>query len=887
MSYRLGIDIGTTYSTAAVSEGGGARVINLGTHSASIPSVVASLDDQTIVGEAAARRLATDPHRVASHFKRRLGDETPILLGTDAYSASQLTARLLREIYDLVVEREGGEPHTTVVTHPADWGDHKLDLLREGLRLAGLESARLMAEPVAAAIFYASQERVPSGTSIAVYDLGGGTFDSAVVRKTDSGFEIVGAPEGLDQIGGIDFDEAVFRHVTAAIADDLADLATDDENVIAGLAHLREECVKAKEALSTDTDVSIPVRLPGVHTDVRLTRAEFEEMIRPSLTETVESLRRTLQSASLDSADVDRILLVGGSSRIPLIADVVAGEMGRPVGVDTDPKHPIAMGAALDPEGRSRTGAAVVVDAATMGGSVRPWMLAVAGLTIIALVAALVSALDDDSPELAGGEIFLEPADSPGTDPFSPDFAFTVPVVAPELRDAIENPPQPPTVDPGDEGGQPLTIAATAGGERGLYGGTLDNTSCDVDAMVAFFVDNPDKAEAWAAVQGIEVGELEDYLRSLTPLVLTRDTRVTNHGFRDGAARPLQSILQAGTAVLVDDEGVPRARCACGNPLLEPEPVSTTPEYVGDPWPEFDETNVQVIAPASDPLDEFVVVDVATGDEFDRPVGSTGDRDHPVGTEAPPPPDSDPTTEPVTADGPDDPAEDHPACLTRQPTFTDAIERSRASLAETEAIVAAGTTQQRQQLQVYIDNARWQIQSFIIFEGFADYVDDATLEAHLDAYPETAGLSALEASELSITIPEQPSADAIDVFLELRSTVCPSYDTPVTASESDGTTSDTPVGVEVCTGDGTLCVFHQCVAANEFSVTGNATTNADVRYSEQIGGVLDPGAPPVELDADGRFTITHTYTPDDPDLPLELGIYGDADFVTLQIGCHQ
>ena len=193
---------------------------------------------------------------------------------------------------------------------------------------------------------YATTERVEPGSVVAVYDLGGGTFDAAVVRK-NGGFTLLGRPEGIERLGGVDFDDAVFSHVRESLGDALDRLDPADEEVLAAVARLRRDCVEAKEALSADTEVRIPVLLPGLQTTVRLVRGEFEEMIRDDVEASVEALRRAVASAGVEPADLTAVLLVGGSSRIPLVAQVVSAGLGRPVAVDADPKNAIALGAAL------------------------------------------------------------------------------------------------------------------------------------------------------------------------------------------------------------------------------------------------------------------------------------------------------------------------------------------------------------------------------------------------------------------------------------------------------------------------------------------------------------------------------------------------------------
>jgi len=320
--------------------------------------VLARSDGAFLTGEAAARRAALEPDRVAREFKRRLGDSTPLLLGGSPFSAEALTARLLGAVLELVTAREGGPPASVCVSHPANWGPFKIDLLRQAVRLADVRVPVVFTtEPEAAAVSYARQERLAPGDTVAVYDLGGGTFDAAVLRRAAAGFEILGQPEGIERLGGIDIDAAVFNHVVRSVGDAMGQLDEDDPAAMAAVARLRAECTDAKEALSSDTDVTIPVMLPALTTEVRLTRAELENMVRPSLYDSIESLKRAVRSAGVEPAELSAVLLVGGSSRMPLVAQMVGSELNRPVAVDAHPKHAIALGAAW-----LASGAALPVD---------------------------------------------------------------------------------------------------------------------------------------------------------------------------------------------------------------------------------------------------------------------------------------------------------------------------------------------------------------------------------------------------------------------------------------------------------------------------------------------------------------------------------------------
>ncbi|HEU0127554.1 MAG TPA: Hsp70 family protein, partial [Pseudonocardiaceae bacterium] len=356
MSYALGVDVGTSFTAAAIwrRDEDKTEAVALGSRMPSVPSVLfVGADGSVLVGEAAERRALTDPDHVVREFKRRIGDDTPLFVGGRPYAAQDLAAMMVRWVVDRITEREGGAPDRIAVTHPAGWGPFKKDLLSHALNAIGLNDVTLLAEPEAAAINYAAQQRVEAGTTIAVYDLGGGTFDAAVVRKTGAdSFALLGSADGLQQLGGADFDEAVFSHVRALLAAQPGavqwdTLDVEDPSVLSGLARLRRECTEAKEALSSDTEVTIPVLLPGASTQIRLVRGEFEDMIRPGLEDTVDLLSRAIRTADVSSDELGAVLLVGGSSRMPLVSQLVSARLGCPVRVDADPQTTIALGAAL------------------------------------------------------------------------------------------------------------------------------------------------------------------------------------------------------------------------------------------------------------------------------------------------------------------------------------------------------------------------------------------------------------------------------------------------------------------------------------------------------------------------------------------------------------
>jgi actin-like ATPase involved in cell morphogenesis len=363
MSIRLGVDLGTTWTAAAVSEGR-AEVLQLGTHGLAMPSVVALDGDTWVAGEAAERRLAADPSGGAREVKRRLGDTTPIVVGGKPFGAEALMAPLLTQAIATATERGGAAPASVTLTHPANWGEYKLDLLREVGRLAGRDDVDLMSEPAAAALHYAQLGRIAAGDTVAVYDFGGGTFDVAVVRYDGDRAEILGTPNGLERLGGVDLDQIILVHVDSALDGKLREVDTTQPDVRSAIAALRASCTSAKEALSSDSDASITVALPELRTEVRITRAEFETAVRSRIQDTIGAFDRAVTSAGVAVGDLAGVLLVGGSARIPVVSEILAEHTGRPLLVDADAKAVVALGAA-----GSSAGAAVPTAAAAAAGT--------------------------------------------------------------------------------------------------------------------------------------------------------------------------------------------------------------------------------------------------------------------------------------------------------------------------------------------------------------------------------------------------------------------------------------------------------------------------------------------------------------------------------------
>lgn len=237
------------------------------------------------------------------------------------------------------------------------------------------------------------------------------------------------------------------------------------------------------------------------------------------------------------------------------------------------------------------------------------------------------------------GEIFLQPVASTGPNPFTPSVGASPRALTPVTPLAS---PGTPRSSPGG-----VAVQSSLGSTPGLYGGSNRLSSCDTGQLVSFLNSNPAKAAAWVAALNsdptlswsggnqVRVNQIGQYVAELTPVVLRSDTRVTNHGFENGRPTPFQSVLQAGTAVLVDRYGIPRSRCACGNPLTPPIRVPTTPTYTGPPWPGFSPTTVVVVVPPPTIINIFVLVDIDNGGTIERPAGGNGSTDRPQASPSP------------------------------------------------------------------------------------------------------------------------------------------------------------------------------------------------------------------------------------------------------------
>ena len=327
----LGIDFGTSNTVSMLRMPDGRLRPLLFDGAPLMPTAVyLTPEGQMLVGRDAERHARVDPSRFEPNPKRRI-DDGVVLLGGQELPVPQVFAAVMQQVAAEARRQIGGAPEQIRLTHPAQWGEQRRRLLVESARQAGLGNPQLIAEPVAAASYFTAILRaaVPVGRSLAIYDLGGGTFDATVVRRTPAGFQVL-SEEGLADVGGLDFDHAIVEHLGQSHEASHSDQWTALVNPTDGNGRrqrrmLYEDVRAAKEMLSRTS--SADIHLPGLEVDAHLTREELEGLIRPYLERTVTCLSRTITGAGMAPKDLVGIFLVGGSSRIPLCAHLIHTEL--------------------------------------------------------------------------------------------------------------------------------------------------------------------------------------------------------------------------------------------------------------------------------------------------------------------------------------------------------------------------------------------------------------------------------------------------------------------------------------------------------------------------------------------------------------------------------
>ncbi len=347
MSKIIGIDLGTTNSCVAVLEGGEAKVIPNPEGNRTTPSVVAFKGEEIQVGEVAKRQAITNPNTVIS-IKRHMGTDYKEKVNGKEYSPQEISAMILQNLKATAEGYLGEKVTKAVITVPAYFNDSQRQATKDAGKIAGLEVERIINEPTAAALAY-GLEKTDVDQKILVFDLGGGTFDVSILELGDGVFEVL-ATSGDNLLGGDDFDQAIIDYLVAEFKKEQGiDLSKDKM----AMQRLKDAAEKAKKDLSgvTSTQISLPFISAGangpVHLENTLTRAKFDELTRSLVERTLTPTRQALKDAGLNPSEIDQVILVGGSTRIPAVQEAVKKEMGKEPHKGVNPDEVVAMGAAI------------------------------------------------------------------------------------------------------------------------------------------------------------------------------------------------------------------------------------------------------------------------------------------------------------------------------------------------------------------------------------------------------------------------------------------------------------------------------------------------------------------------------------------------------------
>src|SRR5574344_911117 len=347
MTKIIGIDLGTTNSCVAVLEGGESHVIPNPEGGRTTPSVVAFKNGERIVGDAAKRQAVTNKDTISS-IKRLMGTDKKVELDGKKYTPEEISAMILSYMKDYAEAYLGEKITRAVITVPAYFNDSQRQATKNAGKIAGLEVERIINEPTAAALAYGLDKQDKS-ERILVYDLGGGTFDVSILEIGDGVFEVL-STSGNNQLGGDDFDNRIMDYLVDTFKkENKVDLSKDKM----AMQRLKDAAEKAKKDLSgvTTTQISLPFISQGsdgpLHLEMSLTRAKFEDLIRDLVESTLDPVKKAMKDAKLSNKDLDKVIFVGGSTRIPMVQELIKKELGQEPHKGVNPDEVVAMGAAI------------------------------------------------------------------------------------------------------------------------------------------------------------------------------------------------------------------------------------------------------------------------------------------------------------------------------------------------------------------------------------------------------------------------------------------------------------------------------------------------------------------------------------------------------------
>ncbi len=347
MSKTIGIDLGTTNSCVAIYEGGEAKVIANKEGERTTPSVVAFKNKDIIVGGAAKRQMVVNPDTIRS-VKRLMGTDKKVKANGKEYTPEEISAMILGDLKKTAESYLGENVTKAVITVPAYFNDAQRQATKNAGKIAGLEVERIINEPTAAALAY-GLDKQENAQTVLVYDLGGGTFDVSILELGDGVFEVK-STSGNNHLGGDDYDQRIVDFLVDEIKDEYDLDITQDKMA---MQRLQDAAEKAKKDLSgmTTTQISLPFLAQAkdgvVNFEIALTRSKFEKLTEDLTESTLEPVRKALKDAKLTKNDIDKVLLVGGSTRIPKVQEVIKEELGKEPSKGVNPDEVVAMGAAI------------------------------------------------------------------------------------------------------------------------------------------------------------------------------------------------------------------------------------------------------------------------------------------------------------------------------------------------------------------------------------------------------------------------------------------------------------------------------------------------------------------------------------------------------------
>ncbi len=347
MSKIIGIDLGTTNSCVAVYEGGEAKVITNPEGMRTTPSVVSFKKGEIIVGQKAKNQMVTNKDTISS-IKRKMGTSDKVHANDKDYTPEEISAMILGDLKKTAEAYLGEKVTRAVITVPAYFNDSQRQATKNAGKIAGLEVERIINEPTAAALAYGLDKQDKAQT-VLVYDLGGGTFDVSILELGDGVFEVK-STSGNNKLGGDDFDERIMDWMVEEFKKENGiDLSKDKM----AMQRVKDAAEKAKKDLSgmSSTEISLPFITQGedgpIHLNLNLTKAKFEDLISDLVESTLDPVRKALKDAKLTKNDIDKVLLVGGSTRIPCVQELVKKELGKEPSKEVNPDEVVAMGAAI------------------------------------------------------------------------------------------------------------------------------------------------------------------------------------------------------------------------------------------------------------------------------------------------------------------------------------------------------------------------------------------------------------------------------------------------------------------------------------------------------------------------------------------------------------